>query len=222
MGAALTVDDVWKMFQETNRLLQDSQERWEQRHREMERVMQEERAKTETVFRETDRQIQETAAQLRETAAQMRETAAQMRETDIKVKQVSTQIGQLGGRWGEFVEGLIAPACIAMFTERGIQVDETYPRVKKVIGGKTLEIDLLVANTVAAVLVEVKSQLQVEDVRNHLTRLADFKSFFPRYANCQVYGAVAGIVVESHADQFAMRQGLFVIEQSGETVRLAN
>ncbi|MEO5355579.1 MAG: hypothetical protein H7835_20585, partial [Magnetococcus sp. XQGC-1] len=201
---------VWKMFQETNRLFQESQERWEQRHREsqehweqrhqeMERVLQADRAETKSVFQETERQIQETAAQ-------MRETAAQMRETDIKVKQVSALVGNLGGRWGEFVEGLIAPACIAMFRERGIQVDEIFPRGKKVIDGKHMEIDLLVANAVAAVLIEVKSQLQVEDVRNHLTRLAEFKAFFPRYANCQVYGAVAGIVVESKADQFAMKQ----------------
>ncbi|MEO5348279.1 MAG: hypothetical protein H7836_01325 [Magnetococcus sp. YQC-3] len=244
MSTALTVDDVWKLFQETNRLFQESQEKWELRHREMERarqeeraetervmrgeraeterVMREERAKTEAVIRETDRQIKETAAQLRDTAAQLRETDVQMRETDLKVKQVSAQLGRLGGRWGEFVEGLIAPACIGMFQERGIQVDEIYPRVKKVVAGQTMEIDLLVANTVDAVLVEVKSQLQVEDVRAHLERLARFKSFFPRYANCRVYGAVAGIVVESHADQFAMKQGLFVIEQSGETVRLAN
>ena len=230
MSTALTVDDVWKMFQETNRLFQESQAEWKQQRQETERMMREERAETERVMREeraeTGRMMREERAKtetvFRETERQMQETAAQMRETDLKVKQVSTQIGQLGGRWGEFVEGLIAPACIAMFTERGIQVDEIYPRVKKVIGGKTLEIDLLVANTVAAVLVEVKSQLQVEDVRNHLTRLADFKPFFPRYANCQVYGAVAGIVVESKADQFAVKQGLFVIEQSGETVRLAN
>ncbi|MBF0097494.1 MAG: DUF3782 domain-containing protein [Magnetococcales bacterium] len=212
MSSALTVNDVWKMFEETNRLLQESQAEWKQQRQEMERVRQEDRAETERVIRE----------ERAKTEMAFRETERQMQETDRKIKQVSTQIGQLGGRWGEFVEGLIAPACIAMFTERGIQVDELYPRVKKVIGGKTLEIDLLVANTVAAVLVEVKSQLQVEDVRNHLTRLADFKSFFPRYANCQVYGAVAGIVVESQADQFAMKQGLFVIEQSGETVRLAN
>ena len=85
-----------------------------------------------------------------------------------------------------------------------------------------MEIDILVANTVAAVLVEVKSHLQVDDVRTHLTRLGKFKPFFPRYAACQVYGAVAGIVVDAEADQFAMNKGLFVIEQSGETVRLAN
>ena len=109
-----------------------------------------------------------------------------------------------------------------MFTERGIRVDEVYPRVKKTVAGERMEIGLLVANTVAAVLVEAKSNLKVEDVRNHLQRMEEFKAFFHRYANCQVYGAVAGIVVDSDADMFAMKQGLFVIEQSGETVKLAN
>ena len=183
-------------------------------------------------------------AMIRENAVQQRENAAQMRElneetnrkiqevsekaerrneeTDIKIDRVTTLVGNLGGRWGEFVEGLIAPSCIAMFTERGIQVDEVYSRVKKTIAGERMEIDLLVANTVAAVLVEVKSELQVEDVRIHLKRLQRFKSFFPRYAACQVYGAVAGIVINSSADQFAINQGLFVIAQSGDTVHIAN
>ncbi|MBF0141631.1 MAG: DUF3782 domain-containing protein [Magnetococcales bacterium] len=226
MSTALTVDDVWKMFQETNRLFQESrrefqesQAEWRQQRQEMERARQEDRAETERVMRVI---AEQSAASKAETERAFLETELQMRETDRKLKEVSTLVGNLGGRWGEFVEGLIAPACIAMFTERGLQVDEIFPRVRKTINGKRMEIDILVANTVDAVLVEVKSQLQVEDVRNHLTRLADFKPFFPRYANCRVYGAVAGIVVESEADQFAMKQGLFVIEQSGETVRLAN
>ena len=143
-------------------------------------------------------------------------------KTERTVKEVSKQIGNLGGRWGEFVEGLIAPSCIAMFTERGIQVDEVFSRAKKTIAGERMEIDLLVANTVAAILVEVKSHLEVKDVQKHINQLEKFKTFFPRYANCQVYGAVAGIVIAAKADQFAMNQGLFVIVQSGETVKLAN
>ena len=201
MTQSVTFDDVWKMFQE---MVQEDRER---------------RAETDRKFQETDRQMKETDRKMREMSA---ETDRVVEKMARKVDAVSTQVGKLGGRWGEFVEGLVAPACIAMFAERGIQVDEVYQRVKKTVGGKQMEIDLLVANTVDAVLVEVKSQLQVEDVRHHLTRLAEFKSFFSRYAACQVYGAVAGIVVESEADQFAMRHGLFVIEQSGETVRLAN
>ncbi|HIJ84483.1 MAG TPA: DUF3782 domain-containing protein, partial [Magnetococcales bacterium] len=53
-------------------------------------------------------------------------------------------------------------------------------------------------------------------------RLQQFKEFFPRYADCRVIGAVAGIVTEDKAAQFARNQGLFVIVQSGEAVALAN
>ncbi|HIJ84422.1 MAG TPA: hypothetical protein HPQ00_09490, partial [Magnetococcales bacterium] len=77
-------------------------------------------------------------------------------------------------------------------------------------------------NTDVAVLVEVKSTLTVADVRDHLNRLQQFKDFFPRYADCRVIGAVAGIVTEDKATQFARNQGLFVIVQSGEAVALAN
>ena len=194
MAIELTIDDIWKLFQETNRIFQESRE-------------------------DLKREFQESERRWEKRIQEMQETHA---KTERTVKDVSKQIGNLGGRWGEFVEGLIAPSCIAMFTERGIQVDEVFSRAKKTIDGERMEIDLLVANTVAAVLVEVKSHLEVEDVRHHLNRLEKFKTFFPRYADCQVYGAVAGIVIAAKADQFAMNQGLFVIVQSGETVKLAN
>lgn len=35
-------------------------------------------------------------------------------------------------------------------------------------------------------------------------------------------GAVAGIVIEEGVDRFAYREGLFVIAQAGDTVRLLN
>ncbi|MBF0612135.1 MAG: hypothetical protein G8345_13035 [Magnetococcales bacterium] len=57
-------------------------------------------------------------------------------------------------------------------------------------------------------------------VREHLARLAEFKEFFPRYAECTVLGAVAGIVMDENVDRYAMNEGLFVIVQSGEPVNL--
>ncbi|MBF8273792.1 MAG: hypothetical protein HW380_2897 [Magnetococcales bacterium] len=207
MTQAVTIDDIWKLFQETDRQFKE----------------------TDRQFKETNQQFKEIALRFRETDLKFQETdrefkeiALGFKETERVVKEVSRQIGQLGSRWGEFVEGMIAPACIDMFTQRGIPVDEVYPRARKKLGGKHMEIDLLVANTVAAVLVEVKSNLKVEDVRDHMERLSQFKSFFPRYADCTIYGAVAGIVIDADADKFAMNRGLFVIAQSGETVHIAN
>ncbi|MBF8274899.1 MAG: DUF3782 protein [Magnetococcales bacterium] len=209
MPQELTLEDIWMLFRETSRLFQESKERSERDLEETRRILRESSAETDRRSQETDRKFQETDRKLQETGR--------------IVKEVSRQIGQLGGRWGEFVEGLIAPACETLFLDRGIPVHRVYPRAKaKYPGNRHMEIDLLVVNTDAVVLVEVKSRLREENLREHLTRLAEFKEFFPEYANKRVMGAVAGIVMEENVKRFAMNEGLFVIVQSGETVTLAN
>ena len=230
MPSTTTFDDVTNMFQETamqmretDRKIQESFAQTTALMRETDRKFQE----TDRQFKETDRKIQETTAQtaalMRETAAYMHETTAQMRETDRIVKEVSQKIGGLGGRWGEFVEGLVAPACETLFAERGIPIHKVSRQVKaKLPGGRHMEIDVFVANTDAVALVEVKSFLTVGDVRGHLARMVEFKDFFPEYADKQIFGAVAGIVIEENADRFAMKKGLFVMVQSGNAVRMAN
>ncbi|MGF1570786.1 MAG: DUF3782 domain-containing protein, partial [Nodosilinea sp.] len=52
--------------------------------------------------------------------------------------------------------------------------------------------------------------------------LGRFRDFFPEHAQRQLYGAVAGIAIESDADRYAYRQGLFVLAQSGEHVVILN
>ncbi|MBF0626846.1 MAG: hypothetical protein HQL91_01355 [Magnetococcales bacterium] len=235
MSHALTIDDIWKLFEKTNRIFQESEE-WNKRNmEETRRAMQESRAETERVIREsraeTERAMQESRAETererRETERVIRESRAETererRETERVVKEVSRQIGQLGSRWGEFVEGLVAPACKSLFMERGIPVHRVGRRMEADLpGNRRMEIDLMVVNTDAVILVEVKSKLKHEDVRDHLVRVAEFKDFFPEYADKRIMGAVAGIVIDEKVDQFAMNQGLFVIVQSGDTVTLAN
>ncbi|MBF0147963.1 MAG: DUF3782 domain-containing protein [Magnetococcales bacterium] len=167
-------------------------------------------------FRETD-------LQMKETARRQQETDRQMQETDRRIKEVSKQIGHLGGRLGEFVEGLVAPACKTLFAQRGIPVHKVSRRMEAELpGDRHMEIDLFVVNTDATVLVEVKSKLTLEDVRDHMTRLEAFKEFFPEYADKRTMGAVAAMVVEDQVIRFAIKNGLFVIMQAGETLRLAN
>ncbi|MBF8274485.1 MAG: DUF3782 protein [Magnetococcales bacterium] len=247
MTQALTFDDVWKMFQETDRKFQETDRKFQETDRkfqetdrkfqemvredrerrvELDRKFQETSAQikeTEVQVRETSTQLKETEVQVKETEAQVKETSAQLKETDRKVKEVSVQIGRLGGRWGEFVEGMVAPACETLFVVKGIPVHMVSRRMRsKLPGGRHMEIDVFVENTDAVVLVEVKSSLTVEDIREHIVRLAEFKEFFPRYADMRVLGAVAGIVIEEHADRFAMNNGLFVMVQAGDSMRLAN
>ncbi|MBF0115846.1 MAG: DUF3782 domain-containing protein [Magnetococcales bacterium] len=195
MSTTLAAGDIWRMFEETNRLFQESQAEWRQQRQETERLLREERAETERAFR----------------------------NTDLKIKEMSRNIERLGGRLGEFVEGLVAPACKTLFTDRGIEVHKVSRRVEAYLpGGRKMEIDLLVDNTDAIALVEVKSKLAVDDVRAHLGKMSEFKEFFPEHAAKQAFGAVAAMVIEENVCRFAINSGLFVIEQVGDTLRMAN
>ncbi|HIJ86038.1 MAG: hypothetical protein HW380_988 [Magnetococcales bacterium] len=66
------------------------------------------------------------------------------------------------------------------------------------------------------------SRLTTEDVRDHLKRVREFKAFYEGECGARVMGAVAGILVDSDVDKFAMNEGLFVIVQSGDSTKLAN
>ncbi|MBF0153542.1 MAG: DUF3782 domain-containing protein [Magnetococcales bacterium] len=197
--------------------MKEAEARAEARMKEAETRAEEAEARMKQDIQETRRILRENSA---ETERKMRESNE---ETNKKVKEASVLVGRLGDRWGDFVESLVAPACETLFAERGIPIHKVSPRVKaKLPGNRHMEIDLLVVNTDTVALVEVKSKLRSEDVRDHLTQLAEFKDFFPEYADRRVMGAVAGIVIEEGVDRFAMNAGLWVIVQSGDSMHLAN
>jgi len=157
-----------------------------------------------------------------EAALNVQEIWKLFKETSQEIKEIGKRVDGLSSKWGRFVEGLLVPAVERLFKERGISVEKVSQRVKINKNGDTMEIDVMVINREYVVLVEAKSTLAVENVNDHLERLTRFKTFFPEYADRKVIGAVAGIVIDEAADRYAYRKGLFVIGQSGETVKILN
>ncbi|NCJ05484.1 DUF3782 domain-containing protein [Synechococcales cyanobacterium C] len=162
--------------------------------------------------KETDRQFQETDRRFQETERLLKEQS----------QRLDQQLGRLGNRLGEFVEWQVRPAVLRLFQERGLDVHELLPDISVQRGQEGLEIDLLVVNSTAAVVVEVKSQLTQGDVDEHLERLAKSKRLMPRYSDVQAMGAVAGLVVPPEVARYAYRRGLFVLAQSGDSVVILN
>lgn len=192
--SAVTKEEVWEMFREMARQLQENERQFRERSEEAERQ-----------FRE-----------------RLQETDRQFKETDRKIKEVTQAIGRLGNRLGEFVEEMVRPAVVRLFQERGIAVHEVYRGATARRDDDAMEVDLLVVNDTDAVVIEVKSELSVDDVREHLERLSRFKKLFPHHRDFRVMGAVAAMVIPDDAARFAYRKGLFVLGQSGETVVIRN
>ena len=165
---------------------------------------------------------QDTDRKFQDTDRKFQDTDRKFQDTDRKFQETARLVSDLGGQWGLFMENQVAPACERVFSERGIPVQMVSQRVKKRRGGDTLEIDVLVVNAGHVVVVEVKASLSVEAVREFLDDLRQFRDFFPEYADWQVHGAVAGMRIEDGADRYAYRQGLFVLAQTGDTVKILN
>jgi len=142
--------------------------------------------------KETDRKFQETDHQMQETDRKIQETTQTIERVN---RQLSQQLGALGGKWGQFVENLVAPACKTLFLERGIPVHQVSQRVKRFEQGDTLEIDVLVQNQHHVLAVEVKSTLGVEDIQAFMEDLGRFHQFFLEQGERQPYGAVAAITL---------------------------
>ena len=103
------------------------------------------------------------------------------------------------------------PGVIELFQARGISVNRSLERPRIRRGGEEMEIDLLLVNGDALVVVEVKSTLRVDDVRTLLKDLERFPNFFPEYRGYCRFGAVAALVTNESADRYAYCQGLFVL-----------
>ena len=171
------------------------------------------------LFAATDHQIKETDRELK---TMLVETHREFKELKHLFQRTDEKINAVDGKWGRFVEGLVVPGVKRLFGERGILLEKVYPRAEAHKQGETIEIDVLAVGEEHVVMVEVKSTLSVDDVKEHLQELGRFKTFFPEYADRKVLGAVAGIVIEHNVSRYAYQQGLLVIGQSGDAVRLLN
>jgi hypothetical protein len=171
------------------------------------------------LFRESERQRQEYQRASEQAMAELRRT---VEETGKQVAQTNKQVGGLTSRWGEFVENLVKPAAAKLFRAQGIDVHYTALRVEARDEKGSMEIDILVENGNEVVAIEVKSHLEVRDVKRFLQTLERFKEAFPKYQNYKLYGAVAGIKIDERSDSFATQEGLFVIEPAGDSVVIIN
>ena len=204
MSTPTPFEDVWKMLQETSRLLKEQSQENERRSQ------------------EADRRFQENERRSQEADRRSQEADRRSQEADRRLQELDKQIGRLGNRLGDFVQEMVAPSVVQLFADRGLQVHQLARNVQAKRNGQAMQIDLMVLNDEAVILVEVKSALSVDDVNEHLQRLAGFKTVFPRYADARVMGAVAAMVIPDNVASYAYHQGLFVLGQRGETMQILN
>jgi hypothetical protein len=225
MSEAITIADIYKLFERTEAQFAEFQKEAERRNVEAERRnVEAERRNVEAERRSAEADRRNAEAEQRNAEADRRSAEADrtMEELKKQVQATTEAVNNLTTRWGRFVEEMVEPAVVQLFQERGIDVTQTMSRLKSKRPGAAMEIDILAVNGSELVAVECKSRLSKDDVDDFLDRLQRFKLAFPQFRDFQVYGAVAGIEIDQGIDSYAYRRGLFVMKQSGETVKIIN
>ena len=204
-----TYEEIMNMFRETAAISKEAAERSRETDAQIKEILQEllqSQKKTDEKFRETNDKF--------------RETAQQFSETDRKIKELNTLFTS---QWGKLIESLVAGDLVNLLNQRGIAVNDTVMRLKgKQPNGDQYEFDIIAHNGDEIVVVEVKTTLRPNDVKDFIEKLQNFKTWVPLYANKTVYGAMAWLTADAGAETMVMKRYFFSIRATGDAAQIVN
>jgi hypothetical protein len=129
----------------------------------------------------------------------------------------------LGNKFGDEAESTLVPGLQEKFKQFNFDFD-TMSRNRKINNAKhdiRAEIDAFLENGVQAMAVEVKAKLQKADVDSHVKRMEKLRRYADLYGDKRAYfGAMAATVVAERERDYALENGFYVIEPSGEDVKV--
>jgi hypothetical protein len=126
---------------------------------------------------------------------------------------------------GRVVEHMLRGSIVEQFRSLGYDVDD-YARnltFRNRNLGLRGEIDMVLFDGDVLILIEVKTTLEMYDVRKHIERLEKYRRCAdanPKKDKKRYVGAVAGAAVSDEVINFAHENGLYAIVQSGRAVEI--
>ena len=83
------------------------------------------------------------------------------------------------------------------------------------------QFDIVMTNGDSVAIIEIKSRVQKEDVKNLVNKkLDDFKNLFLKYANYKIYLGIAGFAYEKKAEKEALDNGVGILKLSGDNLEI--
>ena len=203
----LTFEKVWAALMESRMMMEESKKQREESDREWKKQMEESKKQREESDRELKMQLAESRKQLEKELAIM-----------------SKNVGGLGNTLGRLTEAMFSNELWKKFSEIGFPVTRQSNPIKFCDEKQVLaEVDVFIENGEYAIAVEVKTDLSVSHVDDHLERIEIVRQYFDAHGDKRkLIGAVAGGVVPESVLKYAQKKGLYVVLQTGDSVAIAN
>jgi hypothetical protein len=204
----VTPDEVWAVLRDVAERQKAFDQQLQESKAEFDRLIQESRKESEQQKIEFDRKMQESNLRF-----------------EREMKEYNRRFGDVTKRFGEVVEYMIAPNLRDKFREMGLtfQMTTNNKDISDYEHEIFLEVDVFLENSKKAMLVEVKTKLTTEDVKEHIDRLEKMRQYADLHEDKRSFlGAVAGVVMTNYVKNYALKQGFYVIEPSGETFNITS
>jgi len=163
-------------------------------------------------------------AMFQETAERQKETDRIVKENARQMKRLDKQMGYLNNRFGELAEHLVAPSIARRFNEMGFHFDSLAPGGEKISdenGRVIAQADIVLRNSDYIVAIEVKVKPDMEDVPEHINRLGKLRDYWTNKGDRRILrGAIAGAIFPETVKKAAIKAGLYVLVQSGDTMKM--
>ena len=223
-----------QMTSEADRRSKETDRRFEQMTSEADRRSKETDRRFEQMTSEADRRYKETSNLLKQIASEAdkryKEAEKQFTETQkvIEASQLKTDKylrkmeGKFTSRWGRFVESLVTGQLVNLLKERGIDVSNVHERIGGMWQNKQYEFDIIAKNGADIVIVEVKTKLDIKDVKKFLAVVKNYKQMRSDAENKNIYAAVAYLYTDKNSIEYAAKKGLFVIQATGSSASILN
>jgi hypothetical protein len=136
---------------------------------------------------------------------------------DKSKEALDKSMGELSNKLGSIVEKIMIPDLPKKFKALGYTFDRIATFL--IAEGVYAQFDGLLENGALAIAVEVKTTLRQHYIDDHLLRMEKLRQHANEKGDTrQFMGAMAAIIVEKSIKTYALKQGLFVIEPSGNEV----
>jgi hypothetical protein len=149
-----------------------------------------------------------------------KETDRMLKETTQRMKETDRRVGELTNRFGEMVEYMVIPNLLTKFRELGFTFTKAYPDAQIADHAHQIftEVDAFLENGDEVMIVEIKTKPNTDDIDYHVERMGKLRAYADLRNDRRKYlGAVAGVIISESVKVYALKNGFYVVEPSGET-----
>ncbi|MEO0143382.1 MAG: hypothetical protein ABIL89_01190 [candidate division WOR-3 bacterium] len=162
---------------------------------------------------------------IRELRKLIEEDRKRAEEDRKKIENLTKAISDLNGIWSDYTEKIILDGFENAAKEYGLEIIRPVvkPSSVKTKDGDNYEIDGLAVGRDFVIIIETKTTVRENSLKQLEKNINRFLEFYPEYRNYKLYGAIAGIKISEDIKNLAEKKGFFVIEhKDGKDVKILN